>query len=318
MRITNNPTPQYLNNNKKTMAHTNKNFADVLQEKIIQTDKPQTPATVTADNVGIYTKSAAANKVKSVYDIPKFEWHPTLQKAMQASEELDTTGMTQAEIVNKVESIFSDYLGKDFLDIYKVYAGVCGGSAYDCIIGFGVAIHMFFNTTLQRTHDIPFPNSQINIERKGYTGMSEAEMRAAIRKQFPENMTLRDNLLMAWELNAVGLEGAIGIATSTHINTMLAYSLFPTLPNGIGSNERFVIKNIYDTMLDQPASFDAMKLNVQSYARSDGLWFYHYDYNSLSSASLSVLLEHLLSSFGGSLYMADDLMKMLEGIQKVV
>ena len=174
------------------------------------------------------------------------------------------------------------------------------------------------DTVLNFTRQYP----QVHIERKGYSGLSELEMREAIRKQYPENMTLKDCLLMSWELGEVGLEkDNVGGSTTTHINYMLAYSLYPALPYGIGANEQAVMKSMYDAMLDKPASYEAMAANVRASTGSDGWPYFNYDYNSLSSLPLDILLQHLLSSFGGSgLYsndMADELMKMLENRQEI-
>jgi len=318
MRITNNFNTQYVSNYKKTAKQekTDTTFSDMLNKA---TENTAVKSPVPIKTSGIYTAAAAYSapqKALSIYDIPQSEWHPRLEKAVQASEALDTTGMTQAEIVNEVESIFADYLGKDFLDVYKVYRGKGDG-----VIGFGVWIKSHFFTTIQRHHGIPYPYTpQINIERKGLAGLSDAEMRAAVRSGYPENMTLKDCLLMMAELAELGLENNDGSASVTHIFAILENGLFPLMPYGIGAKEQAAILNIYNSMLDKPASFEAMKADMQTYARSDGFFYFNYNYHSLSSVSLSVLFEHLLSVFGGTdLYsndMIDELMKILDRIQK--
>jgi len=278
-------------------------FADIFYDTIKHSG-------AVATDIGIYSKPNATKKVESVYDILQSEWHPTLQKAVRAASEFDTTGMTEAEIYNKVESIFQDYLGKDCLDLYKIYSGYGGGNAFNSITGFGVAVHNFFLSTLQRVHDIQAPYHQVNIERKGYAGLSATQMRTAIRSQFPENMTLKDTLLMAWELMEVGLEDAIGPLAVENIFTTMSFGLFGRAWN-ISESDKFAMKNIYDEMLKQPANFEAMKANIESFRRSDGQFFFNYDDVGLFS-SLDVLLQQLLDSFGGSFDMTGSLMEMLE------
>jgi hypothetical protein len=310
MKITG-TNPNLFGNGYKPAVKTEKSFSDVLKDQITAA------GTKAAGQTMIYP---AVKKVESVYDIPQSQWHRTLDKAVQASKEIDTTGMTKAEILNKVESIFADHLGKDSLELYKIYAGFGGGSMYDCIIGFGVSINMYFGSALSNheVYDIYDTKSysKIHIEAKGFSGMSEVEMRAAIRSQYPENMTLKDCLLMAWDLNAVGLEENVGTLTTMHIYMSMAYGLFPPQPYGTGPNENAIMKNIFDAMLNRPASFDAMKANVATLKGSDGRYFSDFDYNSLFQFSLDEMLRFLLGCFGGDgLYdndMIDELMGLLD------
>ena len=143
--------------------------------------------------------------------------------------------------------------------------------------------------------------------------MSEAEMRTAIRNQYPATMTLRDNLLMIEELRQLGLEGNIGDTTVTHIFASMAAGLFPNLPFGVGPDEWLVMEKIFDAMLDMPANLEDIRNTATFLLNNTDRLFY---YNLNLSSSLDVLLKHLLASFSGSMDMADELMALLERTQE--
>jgi hypothetical protein len=100
------------------------------------------------------------------------------------------------------------------------------------------------------------------IEFYGYTGMSESEMRAAVRDKFPEQMTLRDCMVMGWELGDLGLE-------STDYGLFVKDSVLMTMciARNVDTDEelRSVVDLFNYTILDMPADFDVMKSSFSAF-----------------------------------------------------
>ena len=306
MRITNNFNTQYVSNYKKTAKQekTDTTFVDMLNKA---TENTAVKSAVPIKTAGIYTAAtaySAPHKALSIYDIPRYELESRLGQAVTAASNLDTNGMTKGEIYNLVESTFADYLGKDFLELNLVYGDDTAG------------IFMRFHSVLQRSHDVNiYEDFDIFIEAKGYAGMSKEEMRSAIRSNYPENMTMKDVLLMEYELGRTGLETtAYAAAAKENFIT----SLYVSAGERANNNPAFEaeVKKMLEVMLSQPADYDRMKAHIETFRQPDGRLHFKFDI----SLSGSALLDHLLAWFGGTdLYsndMIDELMKMLEGIQK--
>ena len=315
MKITNNIIPQYFSNTKKATT-ANKSFTDILQAKTVQTEQAKPPAIIDPT----YAKVTAQKKAESIYDIPQSELSTRLQQAVTVASNIDTTGLTNGEIYNLVESVFVDYLGKDFLEPFIVYEGAFNtlGLANDSFpINNFYSIYTKFDDVLRNEHNVLTPdrleNHKTYIEAKGYVGMSKDEMYAAVRSQYPENMTLKDCILMSHELGKVGLENtAYGRTAVENIFTNIGFA--SKTPNTAASATE--AKKIFDAMLDMPASFEDLKSSIEAYRTNEGHLHFKFDIAS----SMKELFDILLSCFGGGeLYgtnMADKLMEMLEELHK--
>ena len=160
MQITSSFYPQYTGNYPKTAksGKSSGTFADILQ-------KTNADASVKPTQYAI--RAPSLPKPKSVFDIPQSEWRPRLYKAIEASSNIDTTGMTNAEIYTKVESIFAGYLGKDFMNPSIIYFGQGGVRAnYSGIQQFGIGIkNRFHSVLLRQANHVIWTDSQLHIER---------------------------------------------------------------------------------------------------------------------------------------------------------
>lgn len=232
-------------------------------------------------------------KVESIYDISCEELEPRLRKAATLGLDLDTSGMTEGEIYNAVCSIFEEYLGKDFLEPTIFYSGMGMTSPIQEVFPLNEyqRIHNTFGSVLHRCgaygHDA-------YVEAKGFTGMSESEMRTAVRSEYPENMTLKDCLLMEWELGDLGLEStAYGVAVTDNIFDTIKFN--STNPNSLDSAIK--AKQIFEVMLEMPADLDDLKKAADAYLLPDGSGRHQYTiYNRTSKEDV---LKDLLAWFGG-------------------
>ena len=73
------------------------------------------------------------------------------------------------------------------------------------------------------------------IEAKGYKGMSQDQIRSAVRSNYPRNMTLKDCLFMSDELKKLGLETTdYGYCTVDNIFMTLAITMGKKANTDIG------------------------------------------------------------------------------------
>lgn len=247
-------------------------------------------------------------KVDSIYDISYTELRSRLHEAVSDSSFMDTDGMTKAEIYERVQAIFTHYLGKDFLEPAIVYDGALNTldlaqdmfiyqSVYD---GFDAALH---GLGITDANDV--------AEAKGFNGLNETDMRAAVRSKYPKNMTLKDSLLMADELGKLGLE-------TTAYNRAVVEHIFGALgTNSVNPNTAaFALraKQIFDAMLDMPAEFESMKQAIDAYKLPDGSGGFLF--TIYKRTTKTDVLKDLLAWFGGgNLYgtdMAYQMMAMLD------
>lgn len=310
---------QVFNTSNQTSTLSKNEFDSILSQtrsNMYQTRVSIVPAdeikvtSMDTKNLAVNATSINYDKVESIYDVPNAELISRLSEAIDESYSIDTTGMTKAEIYNRIESIFTDHLGKDFLEPAIIYG--CGmGTLAPAQNVFPIetyqSIYLDFNNTL---YQLGITNETDIIESRGFTGMSENEMRTAVRNKYPDKMTLKQCIFMSYELGRLGLETTdYGGAAVENIFTTLAIS---SSENPNTSTFAVHAKKVFDTMLEMPADFNSMKKSIESYRGSDGKFFFEYN----MTPTKDELLKALLSWFGGkALYgtdMADDLMKMLE------
>lgn len=241
-------------------------------------------------------------KVNSIYDIPSSEIESICKQAYKACASIDKEGMTKAELYNRIESTFKEYLGEDFIDAHYVYGYTEEATA-----------HMYFGMTLRKLgaySDSIDDRHQIYREAKGYAGMSEAEMRTTVINKYPKDMTLRDCLLMEAELVNLGLE-------TTSYASIARGNFFTTLYVNRGTqvttpDSEMVSRKIYEHMLDMPANYEDIKTSIEAFRKSDGrLCFGH----NLAS-SMDEMFAELFSWFGGSVGGNDVLDKLIDILQE--
>jgi hypothetical protein len=90
--------------------------------------------------------------------------------------------------------------------------------------------------------------------------MSNDEIKAAVRELYPEVMTLRQCITMAWELNELGASYPYGNGMSKLLDRTIS-----AIPNM--SEEK--CNKIYNLLLDMPADYDQMVQNYDDY-RANG------------------------------------------------
>ncbi|MCL2083316.1 MAG: hypothetical protein FWH04_08815 [Oscillospiraceae bacterium] len=265
--------------NPAAQTNTEASFADVLAAQ-------KAAQTAVANNV------TPGSQVKSIYDIPENELNGVLYQVSQACSAINTAGLTKGEIYNRIEAVFVEHFGKDFMEPNILHC-LTERTPY-------MDIPWEFNREL-RKHGIDTScDSVVLMEARGYSGMSEAEIRAAVRSQYPETMTLRECMVMARELWALGLDKHnYANTTKTRIS-----SSFPV-------EAREETQKLYEAMLDKPANYESMKASYHAFAADN---FTVRD----GSFTLSSFFSELLSWFGGDmLYNQDWQDKVFEMLKEI-
>jgi hypothetical protein len=256
--------------------------------------------------------------VESIYSIPNGGNELALRFAQAVDDcaYLDTSGMTSAEIYKSVESVFAHSLGNDFLEPDIIYGGVYALNYAQDVFPVGTynSIRVNFNYVLHKLGINPAEMNDAYIEAKGYAGMNKAdkaEMYAAVRAKYPENMTLKDCMLMSYDLSRLGAEDtAYYFAVAENISTTL------WIANGAEHanlyHSAIYSKRVFDAILNKPADYETMKAAVESHRGADGLLHFTHDIGTIRDN----LIDILLSWFGGGgLYdndMIDELMGLLD------
>ena len=207
-----------------------------------------------------------------------------LQVINDAGMDGELEGKTNTEKYNFIKSVFSDFLGKDFLDTHLINMGF--KQALDWSEGSHArGVDQVFGELRRALKNFgfdPAPGSADMIEARGLTGMSESEKRAAVRAQFPENMTFRDVMLMTHEFNRVGVETFGGVQDAI----VIQLGILEWSP---------LVQSLLDAILDSPADYAAMSAHAHAFhagvqARTDGI---------RPSHSVSGVMDGILRWFGG-------------------
>lgn len=252
-------------------------------------------------------------KVESIYDIPTSELTSRLYEAVREGNLIDTDGMTKAEIYNQVQSIFEEYLGKDFLEPITIYSGASSSLSYTQDIFPIFTYQQIFQSLDSTLRQLGITRGcfdyQMVIEAKGFGGMSESDIRAAVRNKYPEKMNLKQCIMMSDELTHMGLDtSSYGWLAVENIFMTLDVN-FDGTPNSVESAEW--AKKVFDRMLEMPADFDRMKQAIDAYKTPKG----NFHFSHQSALSKDGILKELFSWFGGNaLYgtkAAKDLMELL-------
>jgi hypothetical protein len=255
----------------------------------------------------------AAQKVESIYDISPDDLESLLWQASQASAAINTAGLKRGEIYNRIEAVFAEIFGKDFLEPVRLTYSVDRSGP---IVAVSYEASLSFDRAL-RNHGIGGQwESEVLIEARGYAGLTKDEMRKAVRAQYPEVMTLRDSLNMAVELRHLDLE-------NFYYNVAIIDRIMLTLGAGapfaytLSEHEREYIwesaEKILKAMLDLPVDFEVMKASYDSWAKSGS--------STRFSANVNEIYEKLLLWIGGDRMfdteMKDELIEMLREIEHI-
>ncbi|MCL2083489.1 MAG: hypothetical protein FWH04_09705 [Oscillospiraceae bacterium] len=220
------------------------------------------------------------SQVKSIYDIPENELNGVLYQVSQACSAINTAGLSKGEIYNRIEAVFVEHLGKDFSEPHILFFAQERNPYMD--------VTLFFDRMLLQKGVDTGLDSQALMEARGYSGMSEAEIRAAVRGQYPETMTLRECILMAQELATLRLDRySYGAAFQSRL-----FSSFPVAA-------RAETRKLYESMLDKPANYESMKASYDAFEADN---FTVRD----GSFTLTSFLSELLSWFGGEAFYSQD------------
>lgn len=293
MRVTSNTTPNPYTYEYKKAGETQSRFIDVspelklvsregnrLKVEITIPEKPDVEPVAAErvfagkitrwEDMGVYHIPESSELVEvippeptyaeSIYDVPVSDWLGLCSAARDVcNDKLDLEGLTKGEIYNEIRKVFADYLGKDFLEPH--YTKSAYGSE-EAESGWTIAQHVYscFNATL-KANGIEYGDTSVRREAAGYTGMSNNEIKAAVRERYPEVMTLRQCITMAWELNELGASYPYGNGM-----TMLLDRTISAIPNM--SEEK--CNKIYNTLLDMPADYGQMVQNYDNY-RANGV-----------------------------------------------
>jgi hypothetical protein len=193
----------------------------------------------------------------SIYEIPLVDLPAEFAAVFAACDSIDTTVLSREEVFSRIKEIFTDYFGEDFLlPRQSLMMNSLTGECHYHHVGT-----QFLRELREHGFDTMGGSSDY-IEFYGYTGMSKSEMRAAVRDKFPEQMTLRDCMVMSWELGNLGLE-------STDYGLFVRDSVLMTMfiARNVDTDEelRSVVDLFNDTILDMPADFDVMKSSFSAF-----------------------------------------------------
>jgi hypothetical protein len=226
---------------------------------------------------------AAANTAPknpaSVYDIPHSELAAKSAAASKECLDIDTDGLSKAEIYNRIEEVYARHLGKDFLEPHIVY-GTIGSSELTPEKGAYNGIYHDFDGSLYSKGVDWELEPQVLREAKGYGGMSDNEIREAVLKKYPQNTTLKDCILIDRELTDLGFkpEGSALFAVD-RVFTTLGMEWCPQA------------KKLYDSMLGLPADRQLMKAAQDAFIK-DG-------YYTHPTENMEGVFKRILSWFGG-------------------
>jgi hypothetical protein len=223
-------------------------------------------------NVPQETAGMSIMSNKSIYDFSYTQLKALMEQALQACDALNTTGMTKGQIYNSIEAIFIQHFGKDFWEphIIGMQIPISQSDPMRELLESGKAetpMYAFarFETEL-RKHGIDGPyDSGVVIEAR-YSGMTDIEIRTAIRSQYPEEMTLRQCMVMEQELSAVGLE-KVRFNVFTEIFASIV-GIDKSLPT---AGQEIRMANLFMALLEMPADYETYMMNINNhFARTAG------------------------------------------------
>lgn len=180
----------------------------------------------------------------SIYDFSKEDLQRALDEIKAERQGISYEGMSDAEIYNSIVKRYMDKFGAD-LAVPNMSRELIDSSTIPNINSPLMAMHGEILAATSYANN----SAQILREANGYSGLSNSEITAKVREKYPEPNTVRDYMLMKWELQEMG------IGDAAQINLIL-----PTKICGMKALENPRMENeIWTKMLDAPATFDALE-----------------------------------------------------------
>ena len=255
-------------------------------------------------------------KYESIYDIPNAD---ILEDVIGYTRSvilhnIDMSEMTKSEIYNTIESVFKEYLGEDFLEPSIIHGGIGAGDIeYAHHLSPYSASSSFYSMLRDHGITVNHLSPKSLIEAKGYAGMSDSEMRTAVRSKYPETMTLRECILMGrelWQLGVEALDYGYGFVGYIQIKMYKHSKLNPEsmITSQINAFDR-EFQKIYEAMLDKPADFETMKKSNDTFNGNRYQTFIKY-------SNIEAEVDHWLSFCGGNKLYNDEMMSSLHDALK--
>ncbi len=220
----------------------------------------------------------------SIHDLSPEALKAATKAAADACSFINKKGLTSGELYNKIESIFKDYLGEDFQDPSTIMFSTMGiyesGEHTDSLKEVSLSFHRQL-----RTLGVISDESPLDVtlrEARGYSNMTDDEIRAAVREKYPDSMTYKDVILMNRELCDLGLEDT---------NYAFAMKLQFNVLTGMRDDDPQAQK-LFAAILDTPSDFDVMKATYNKFVASDR--------QVSPSNDMETLFNELLSWIGGN------------------
>jgi hypothetical protein len=190
----------------------------------------------------------------SIYDIPPGDFENlAFHVVPQIISRLDTTGLTNAEIYSKIESIFTAYFGSDFLEASAIMRGAWHSGAHEGINWVSTQ----FSSMLESRGIGQNERAEALKEIMGFKGMSDNEIREAVRARFPSVMTYREVLIMAREFFHLGVDD--GICVGFHVSLGVEMNVRSKMESD-SSWEDYdrALRAAFDRLLNSPANYNSL------------------------------------------------------------
>ena len=195
--------------------------------------------------VDMHTDDSAPLPKKSIYNIPVSEFTGLKERAYNEAIAINTEGLTNGEILNRVRAIFEGHLGEDFEEP-AVLSGITQNPDRQGTSNCMYHASQWYRFALTY-HNVDNWDKQDLKEAKGFVGMSNEEIFSAVRDQYPDIMTLRECLLMSRELQHLGVQ-------ENNYQRVAMDSIVSALQSSVSNWREIAI-----AMLDMPACFEGMK-----------------------------------------------------------
>jgi hypothetical protein len=232
----------------------------------------------------------------SIHDLSQNEIKEALHNVKATVARLDFEGKTKVEKYKEIRSVYENYLGKDFEEpamLFNFREGEDSELLTDVALSIG-------HVTKEYGADL---TREERKEVEGYGGMSDDEMRDAIRAKYPANMTVKESLLMSLELDGFRLQESQGRDNYT---LGIREGIFLSI-GGISSGNPSTRK-LYDAMMDLPADYEAMKARYDRHAANG--------YNTHEQNDMDGVMKDLTSWTGGNVSAYEGIYNMLTEMER--
>jgi hypothetical protein len=232
----------------------------------------------------------------SIHDLSQDEIKKALHNVKATIARLDFEGKTKVEKYKEIRSVYENYLGKDFEEP-ALLLNFREGEDSELLTSVALS---FVNIKKEYGADL---TREEHKEVHGYGGISDDEMRDAIRATYPADMTVKDCLLMSLELDGFGLQKSQGRDDYT---LGIREGIFLSI-GGLSSGNPSTRK-LYDAVMDLPADYEAMKARYDRYATNG--------YNTHEQNDMDGVMKDLTSWTGGDVSAYEGIYIMLTEMER--